>query len=111
MADKEILDKYIDLEKSCLMGKEKEEVMEMLYKYKDTFSLRDEIGTYPYIKVEIEVTDKFPFFIRPYHVKEEDKALIDRYETFILFRYSERRFFSLFKSSDVDQQETHKRQE
>ena len=25
------------------------------------------------IEVEIDVTDKSPFFIRPYHVKEEDK--------------------------------------
>ena len=55
MTDQEILDKYIDLEKSCLTEKEKEEVMEM-YKYKD----------------------KSPFFIRQYHVKEEDKALIDK---------------------------------
>ena len=42
------------------------------------FSLRDEIGTCPNIEVEIEVTDKSPFFIRPYHVKEEDKAIMDK---------------------------------
>ena len=30
MTDKEILDKYIDLDKSCLMEKEKKEVMEIL---------------------------------------------------------------------------------
>ena len=77
MTDKEILDKYIDLEKSCLTEMEKKEVMEM-YKYKDVFSLRDEIGTCPNIEVEIDVMDKSPFFIRPYHVKEEDKALIDK---------------------------------
>ena len=47
--------------------------MDMLYKYKDAFSLRDEIGTCPIVEVEINVTDKLPFFIRPYHVKEEDK--------------------------------------
>ena len=29
-------------------------------------------------EVEIDVTDKSPFFIRPYHVKEEDKMLIDK---------------------------------
>ena len=52
--------------------------MDMLYKYKETFSLRDEIGTCPNIEVEIEVTDKSPFFIRPYHVREEDKAVIDK---------------------------------
>ena len=53
------------------------EVMEM-YKHKEAFSLRDDIGTCPNIEVEIDVTDKSPFFIRPYHVKEEDKALIDK---------------------------------
>ena len=50
----------------------------MLYKYKEMFSLRDEIGTCPNIEVEIDIMDKFPFFIRPYHVEEEDKALIDK---------------------------------
>ena len=44
--------------------------MEMLYKYREAFSLRDEIGTCPNIKVEIEVTDKSTFFIIPYHVRE-----------------------------------------
>ena len=60
------------------MEKEKKEVMEMMYKYKEAFSLREEIGMCPNIKVEIDVMDKSPFFIRPYHVKEEDKALIDK---------------------------------
>ena len=78
MTDKEILDKYIDLERSCLMEKEKKEVMEMLYIYKDAFSLRDEIGTCPNIEVEIDVMDKSPIPYRLYHVKEEDKALIDK---------------------------------
>ena len=32
MTDKAILDKYIHLDKSCLMEKEKKEVMDMLYK-------------------------------------------------------------------------------
>ena len=46
--------------------------------YKEAFSLRDEIGTCPSVEVEINVTDRSPFFIRPYHVKEEDKTLIDK---------------------------------
>ena len=37
--------------------------MEMLYEYKDVFSLRHEIGTCPNIEVNIEVTDSSPFFI------------------------------------------------
>ena len=45
MTDKEILDKYIDLDKLCLKESEKGEVKDMIYKYKDAFSLRDEIGT------------------------------------------------------------------
>ena len=73
MMDKEILEKYINLEMSCLNKEEKMKVMDMLYNYKEEFSLRDEIGTCPNIEVEIEITDKSPFFIRPYHVREEDK--------------------------------------
>ena len=60
ISDREILDKYIDLDKSCLIV------------------LRDEIGTCPNIEVEIDVTEKSPFFIRPYHVKEEDKNILDK---------------------------------
>ena len=76
--DREILEKYIDLGVSCLHKEERLKVMDMLYKYKEAFSLRDEIGTCPNIEVEIEVTDKSPFFIRPYHVREEDKVVIDK---------------------------------
>ena len=72
------MDKYIDLERSRLTEKEKKQALEMLYKYKEAFSLRDEIGTFPNIKVETDVMDKSPFLIRPYHVNEEDKALIDK---------------------------------
>ena len=61
MTDREILDKYIDLDNSCLTKEEKKNVMEMLFKYREVFSVRDKIGTYPNIEVEIEVMDKFPF--------------------------------------------------
>ena len=67
---------YVDLDKSCLSDIEKKQVMDMLYKYKDAFSLRDEIGTC--LNIEIDVTDKSPFFIRLYHVKEEDKNILDK---------------------------------
>ena len=43
---------------------ERKEVMEMLYKYREVYSLRDEIGTCPNIKVEIEVTDKVSIFYK-----------------------------------------------
>ena len=50
----------------------------MIYEYKDAFSLRDEIGTCPNIEVETDITDKSPFFIRPFHAREEDKAIPDK---------------------------------
>ena len=40
-------------------------------------SVWDEIGMCPNIEVEIDVTDKPPFFIRLYHIKE-DKMIIDK---------------------------------
>ena len=42
MTDREILEKYINLDNTCLTEKEKEEGMDMLYKYKEAFSLRDD---------------------------------------------------------------------
>ena len=78
MSDREILRKYINLDNMCLTEDEKEEVMNMLFKYKEAFSLRDEIGTCPNIEVGIDVMDKSPLFIRLYHVREEDKKCIDK---------------------------------
>ena len=49
----------------------------MLYKYKEAFSLRDEIGTCPNIRSRNRCHGQIPIF-KPYHVKEEDKALIDK---------------------------------
>ena len=58
MTDREILDKYINLDNICLTKTEKKDVRDLINKYKDTFSLRDEIGMCPNTKVEIDVTDK-----------------------------------------------------
>ena len=55
---------------------EKMQVRDFLYKYKDAFSLRDEIGLCP--NIEIDVTDKSPFFIRPFHANKEDKVILDK---------------------------------
>ena len=78
MMDREILDKYLNLDNSCLTKKEKEQVRDLLYQYKDAFSLRDEIELCPNIEIEINVTDKSPFFIRPFHANEEDKVILDK---------------------------------
>ena len=111
MTDKEVLERYINLDNSCLTKWEKKEVRILIYKYKDAFSLRDEIGTYPNIEVEIDVMDKSPFFIRPFHAREEDKALLDKeMKRFMLPRYIEGRLFSLFKPGHASKQKIDKRQ-
>ena len=61
MTDREILDQYINLDNSALTREGKKEVRELLYEYKDAFSLRDEMGTCPNIEVEIDITEKTPF--------------------------------------------------
>ena len=78
MTDREILEKYINLGNMCLTEKVKEEIMDMLYKYKEVFSLGDEIGTCPNIEVGIDVTYKFPFFITPYHIEKKIRELLIR---------------------------------
>ena len=78
MNDREILDKYINLDNPCLTKTEKTQVRDLLYKNKDAFSLRDDIGLCPNIKIEINVTDKSPFFIRPFHANEEDKVILNK---------------------------------
>ena len=78
MTDKEILEKHINLDDSCLTESEKTQVGDMIYEYREAFSLRDQIGMCPNTEIDIDVTDRTPFFIRPYHVKEEDKRILDR---------------------------------
>ena len=70
MSDREIFRKYINLDNACLTEDKEKELMKMSYKYKEAFSLRNEIGICPNIEVGIDVTDKSPFFIRLYHVRE-----------------------------------------
>ena len=76
--DEEILYQYIDLSKLHPTRKEKEELMDLIVAYKKAFSLRDEIGKCPDIKVNIEVNDPSTFFVRPFPIAEEDKPLMDR---------------------------------
>ena len=78
MTDREILEKHINLDGSCLTESERTQVRDMVYEYKEAFSLEDEIGTCPNIEIGTDITDRTPFFIRPYHVIEEDKRILDK---------------------------------
>ena len=83
--------------------------MDMLYKYKDTFSLRDEIGTCPNIEVEIGITDKSPFFIRLYHVKQEDENIVDKeMKRLCYLGILKEGFSSIFESSYVNSRKVSK---
>ena len=98
MTDKEILEKYINLNNSCLDKEEKTKVMDMLFKYREAFSLRDDIDTCLNIEVEIDVRDKSPFFIRPYHMREEDKAFIDKEMKLLCYMGILKKGFSAYSS-------------
>ena len=78
ITDREIIEKFVDLSKSELTEKEKKELYDLFVKYREAFSLRDEIGECPNMEIEIELEDETPFFIRPYPIKEEEKAHVDR---------------------------------
>ena len=76
-SDEEILYEKIDLSDSALNRKEKSRLMKMLIKYRDAFSLRDEIGECPNLRADIKVIDESPFFVRPFPISEKDKPFMD----------------------------------
>ena len=76
-SDEEILYEKIDLSDSALSKKEKSRLMKMLIRYRDAFSLRDEIGECPNLKADIKVIDESPFFVRPFPISEKDKPFMD----------------------------------
>ena len=84
MTDKEILRMKLNLKDSVLDGKDKEEFLKKVEEFTDVFSLRYEIGTYPFIEVHLKLKDETPFFVRPYLMREEQKKVIqkemDRFE-------------------------------
>ena len=75
--DEEILYEKIDLSNSALSRKEKTRLMKMLIKYRNAFSLRDEIGECPNLEADIKVVDDSPFFVRPFPISESDKPFMD----------------------------------
>ena len=53
-------------------------MFDLLCKYRRTVNIRGEIGTCTKIELDSQVIDKSSFFIRPVHVKEEDKPKVER---------------------------------
>ena len=77
-SDGEIMYEKIDLSNCALSRKEKAKLMKMLIKYRDAFSLRDEIGECPNLEADIKVIDESPFFVRPFPFSESDKPFMDK---------------------------------
>ena len=78
MTDKEILRMKLNFKDSVLDEKCKEEILEKVAQFTDVFSLRDEIGTCPFIEVHLKLKDETPFFVRPYPMREEQKKVIQK---------------------------------
>ena len=76
MTDKQILQMKLNLKDSVLDEKGKEEFLAKVKQFTDIFSLRDEIGTCPFIEVHLKLKDETPFFVRPYPMREEQKKVI-----------------------------------
>ena len=46
--------------------------------FHDVFSVRDEIGTCPFIEVHLKLKDETPFFVHPYPMREEQTKVIQK---------------------------------
>ena len=66
MTDAEILWMKLNLADCALDDKGKEKSLAKTDNFHDVFSLRDEIGTCPFIEVHLKLKVKTPFFVRPY---------------------------------------------
>ena len=60
-SDEEIMYERIDLSNSALGRKEKTRLMKLLIRYRDAFSLKDEIGECPNLETHIKVIDESSF--------------------------------------------------
>ena len=61
----------LNLKDSILNEKEKEEFLMKVEQFTDVFSLRDEIGTCPFIEVHLKLKDETPFFVMLYFDSRE----------------------------------------
>ena len=78
MTDAEILQMKLNFGDCALDDKGKEEFLAKTDNFHDVFSLRDEIGTCPFIEVHLKLKDKTQFFVRPYPMHEEQKKVIQK---------------------------------
>ena len=68
----------LNLADCALDDKGKEEFWAKTENFHDVLSLRDKIGTGPFIEVHLKLKDETPFFVRPYPMWEEQKKVIQK---------------------------------
>ena len=78
MTDAEILRMKLNLVDSALDEKGEEGFLVKTDNFYNVFSLRDEIGTCPFIEVHLKLKDETPFFVRSYPMCEEQKKVIQK---------------------------------
>ena len=78
MTDSEILRMKLNLKDSVLDEIDKEEFLTNVAQFTNIFSLRDEIGTCPFIEVHLKLKDETSVFVRPYPMREEQKKVIQK---------------------------------
>ena len=78
MTDVEIPRMKLNLTECSLDDKQKEQFLTKVDDFYDVFSLRDEMGTRPFIEVHLKLKDETPFFVRPYPMQEEQKKVIQK---------------------------------
>ena len=76
MTDSEILRMKLNFNDLVLDKKGKEHFLKNAELFHGIFSLRDEIGTCPFIEIHLKLKDETPFFVRPYPMREEQKKVI-----------------------------------
>ena len=77
----------LNLKDSVLDEKGKGEFLEKVEQFTDVFSLRDEIGTCPFIEVHLKLKDETPFFVRPYPMRRTEESHTKRNGQTQAFRY------------------------
>ena len=78
MTDTKILQMKLNLKDSVLDKMGLEDFLTNVEQFIDIFSLRDKIGTCPFIEVHLKLKDETPFFVRPYPMREEQKKVIQK---------------------------------
>ena len=78
MTDTEILRLKLNLDNPLLVEKGKEQFLTKTDDFHDIFSLRNEIGTCPFIEAHLKLKDEMPFFVCPYPMREKQKKVIQK---------------------------------